>query len=89
MAARHDRPRPSTQPSRNDVWIRLLRLVVSRDLLALPAEIFIFNYKVNSQADTNAKDAAVVCSLALLRDSRGNANGPLGHALDLLAENTR
>jgi hypothetical protein len=54
-----------------------------------PAEIFIFNYKVNSQADTNAKDAAVVCSLALLRDSRGNANGPLGHALDLLAENTR
>ena len=61
------------------------------------AEVFISNHKVNSQADTNAKVAALDCSLtvsgvpvdvircALLRDSRGNASGPFGHALDLIA----
>jgi hypothetical protein len=61
------------------------------------AEVFLSNHKAGSQSDTNAKDAAVVCSLALqhgvpletirralMRDARGKANGPLGAALDLI-----
>ena len=61
-------------------------------------EIFISNAKVNSHSDATAKDAAVVCSIALqygvpidvirgalLRDPRGIASSPLGVALDLLA----
>jgi hypothetical protein len=66
------------------------------------AEIFLTNHKAGSQADTNARDSAIVFSIAvqhgadpeairraLCRDSRGRANGPLGHALDLLAEEER
>ena len=62
-------------------------------------EIFLTNHKAGSAADTAARDAAIVCSIALqfgadaevirkalCRDSRGNANGPLGVALDTLAE---
>jgi ribonucleoside-diphosphate reductase alpha chain len=62
------------------------------------AEIFLSNHKAGSQADTNAKDAAVVCSLALqygapldvirralLRDPQGRASSPLGVALDAIA----
>jgi ribonucleoside-diphosphate reductase alpha chain len=62
-------------------------------------EIFLNNHKSNSQADTNARDSAIVCSIAiqfgadietirkaLCRDSRGRANGPLGAALDAIAE---
>jgi hypothetical protein len=62
------------------------------------AEIFISNHKAGSHADTAAKDAAVVCSIALqygapvdvirkalLRDPRGVASGPLGVALDMIA----
>lgn len=62
------------------------------------AEIFISNSKAGSQSDAAAKDAAVVCSIALqhgvpvdvirhalLRDSRGVAASPLGAALDLIA----
>ena len=61
------------------------------------AELFISNHKCGSDADTAAKDSAVVCSIALqfgvpvetvrralMRDSRGQPNGPLGVALDLL-----
>lgn len=61
------------------------------------AEIFLTNGKVNSQADTAARDSAVVASLALqhgtpvdtmrralLRDPQGRASSPLGTALDLL-----
>ena len=61
-------------------------------------EIFLSNGRVNSHADTAARDSAVICSLALqhgveletlrrslLRDSRGIASGPLGTALDLIA----
>src|SRR5260370_6743889 len=57
------------------------------------------NHKAGSAADTNAKDAAVVCSIALqfgvpvdvirkalMRDSRGVPSGPLGVALDMVAE---
>jgi hypothetical protein len=62
------------------------------------AEIFLNNHKSNSAADTNARDAAIVCSIALqhgadvetirralCRDSRGNASGPLAAALDRIA----
>jgi hypothetical protein len=58
-------------------------------------EIFLSNHKSNSTADVNARDAAIACSFALQhgadpdairralsRDSRGNASGPLGAALD-------
>jgi hypothetical protein len=67
------------------------------------AEIFVSNAKAGSHSDAAAKDAAVVCSIALqygvpaevirhalLRDSRGVASSPLGAALDILAgEETR
>ena len=56
------------------------------------------NHKTNSAADTNARDAAIIFSIAvqhgadpkairraLCRDSRGRASGPLGAALDRLA----
>jgi hypothetical protein len=62
------------------------------------AEIFLTNHKAGSAADTNARDSAIVCSLALqfgadiatirralCRDSHGRAIGPLGAALDRLA----
>ena len=62
------------------------------------AEIFISNGKAGSGSDTAAKDAAVVCSIALqfgvpldvirkalLRDPRGVASSPLGVALDQIA----
>jgi len=62
-------------------------------------ELFLNNHKSNSTADTNARDAAIAFSFAvqhgadpaairkaICRDSRGRASGPLGRALDLLAE---
>jgi hypothetical protein len=62
-------------------------------------EIFLNNHKSNSAADVNARDAAITFSIAvqhgadpevirraLCRDSQGNASGPLGRALDLVAE---
>jgi hypothetical protein len=61
-------------------------------------ELFLSNHKSNSAADTNARDAAITFSIAiqhgadintirraLCRDSRGNASGPLGAALDRIA----
>ena len=63
------------------------------------AEVFLQNHKPGSQSDINARDAAVVTSIALqhgvpldvirralLRDSHGVANSPLGAALDLILE---
>jgi hypothetical protein len=63
------------------------------------AEIFISNAKAGSHSDAAAKDAAVVCSIALqhnvpvevirkalLRDSAGRPSSPLGCALDIVAE---
>lgn len=62
-------------------------------------EIFIQNFKADSVAGIMASDGAIAASLALqfgcpldvlrkalCRDARGNASGPLGIALDLLAE---
>jgi ribonucleoside-diphosphate reductase alpha chain len=61
-------------------------------------EIFLNNQKSNSAADANARDSAIVFSIAvqhgadvetirraLCRDSHGDASGPLGEALDCIA----
>jgi hypothetical protein len=74
------------------------RATASRFADGRVAEIFLSNHKVGSHADTAARDSAVVCSIALqfgvpleiirralMRDSHGRPNGPLGVALDLLA----
>jgi hypothetical protein len=63
------------------------------------AEIFLSAAKCGSQADTNARDSAVVLSIslqygvpldvlrkALMRDARGAPCGPLAVALDMVAE---
>jgi hypothetical protein len=60
-------------------------------------ELFLNNHRVNSHADVNARDAAVIFSLAaqhgvpvetirkaLMRNTDGTASGPLGTALDLI-----
>jgi hypothetical protein len=70
---------------------------VSRFADGRPAEIFLSNHKINSGADVNARDAAIVCSIALqygadvetirkalCRDGQGRASGPLGSALDVI-----
>jgi hypothetical protein len=62
-------------------------------------ELFLNNHRSNSSADTAARDSAIVFSIALQhgaevetirralsRDGRGRALGPLGRALDLIAE---
>jgi hypothetical protein len=62
-------------------------------------ELFLNNHRSNSAADVSARDAAITFSIAiqhgadpevirraLCRDTRGNASGPLGAALDLIAE---
>jgi len=62
------------------------------------AEVFLNNGKINSAADVNARDAAIVCSIALqygvpvdvirsalTRNPDGQSSGPLGTALDLIA----
>jgi hypothetical protein len=62
------------------------------------AEIFISNGKCGSDSDVAAHDSAVVCSIALqygvppdaiqhalMRDTQGRPNGPLGTALAILA----
>lgn len=64
-------------------------------------ELFLTNAKADSQSDSNAKDAAIIASLALqygaplaviqkalLRDSRGRASTPVGMAIDLITANT-
>ena len=62
-------------------------------------EVYISNHKSGSAADVSARDAAIACSLALqhgtsldairkalCRDVHSRASGPLGAALDLIAE---
>ena len=66
------------------------------------AEIFLGNGRAGSDVDAAAKDSAVVCSIALqygvpvetirhalLRDSEGRAQSPLGAVLDLIAGGER
>jgi hypothetical protein len=65
-------------------------------------ELFLNNHKFGNQSDTNARDAAIALSFALgygadiedirkalCRDAQGRALGPLGAALDLIAEDRR
>jgi hypothetical protein len=71
---------------------------VSRFADGRVAEVCLQNHKGDSTADVNARDAAIAFSFAgqhgadaetirraLCRDSRGNASGPLGAALDIIA----
>jgi hypothetical protein len=64
-------------------------------------ELFLNNHKHGNQSDTNARDAAIILSFvlqyganideirsALCRDARGKAMGPVGAALDFMAEGT-
>ena len=75
---------------------------VSRFADGRPAEIFLQNHKPGSQADSNARDAAVAASLAMqhgcpldvlqravLRDSQGRPATPLGAAIDCLAQEAK
>jgi hypothetical protein len=70
---------------------------VSRDAGRV-VEMFLTSMKLQTQSDTNARDSAIVLSFALqhgadldairralCRDARGQALGPLGAALDILA----
>jgi hypothetical protein len=63
------------------------------------AEVFMANHKAGSQIGTLVHDSAIILSFALqhgadveairqalCRDAQGQALGPLGQALDLLAE---
>src|SRR5262245_40707556 len=72
---------------------------VSRFADGRVGEVFLNNHKSNSASDANARDSAIVASLALqhgvpletirgalLRDSHGRAGTPLGAALDLIAD---
>ena len=81
-----------------DVNGRRYRCTVSRYDDGRLAEIFLSNNKTGSDSDVAARDSAVVCSIALqfgvpvdvirkalMRDSQGRPNGPLGVALDILA----
>jgi hypothetical protein len=58
------------------------------------------NHRVDSNADAFARDAAILVSIAiqfgasadelrkaLLRDAHGQPSTPIGHALDLIANN--
>jgi hypothetical protein len=62
-------------------------------------EVFLTNHRAGSDAGINAQDAAVVCSIALqygvpletirralMRDPHDRPSGPLGVALDAIAE---
>jgi hypothetical protein len=91
---------PDRRQSENfeiDVYGRKYRCSYSQFPDGRLAEIFINNNKAGSDSDTAAKDSAVVCSIALqhgvpaetirralMRDSQGRPNGPLGVALDLI-----
>jgi hypothetical protein len=61
-------------------------------------ELFLGNHKAGNQSDTNARDAAIILSIALqygadisairkalCRDSAGRALGPVARALDILS----
>ena len=93
----HDRAPPPSESSR----LRNLRFSASVGRFAdgRIGELFLNNHKSGNQSDTNARDAAIVLSFALqhgadineirkalCRDSTGRPLGPIGAALDLIAE---
>jgi hypothetical protein len=66
------------------------------------AEVFLNNHKAGNQSDTNARDGAIILSFALqhgadadairralCRDSQGQALGPVGAVLDIIATEGR
>jgi hypothetical protein len=66
------------------------------------AEIFLQNHKPGSQSDSNARESAIMASIALqygapidvlrgavLREANGSASCPLGTALDIIAGDGR
>jgi hypothetical protein len=72
---------------------------VSRFADGRVGELFLNNHKSGNQSDTNARDAAIIFSFAvqhgadvdairraLCRDGDGRALGPIGEALDIIAE---
>jgi hypothetical protein len=76
-----------------------LFLPMSESELRGLGEVFVGNHRCDSHADSCAKDAAILASIALqfgapldvlrkalLRDSQGRPSTPIGIALDLLAE---
>ena len=76
----------------------VLTVTVSRFADGRIGELFLNNHKAGNQSDTNARDAAILLSFALqhradivsirralCRGSQGRALGPIGVALDLLA----
>jgi hypothetical protein len=78
---------------------RLISRNRSRQKFQRSVEFFLNNHKSNSASDSNARDAAIVCSPALqngvpletirpalLRDSQGRPSTPLGCALDIVGE---
>ena len=80
---------------------RSYRCTISRFNDGRLAEVFLSNNKAGSDSDTAARDSAVVCSIALqfgvpldvirkalMRDARGRPSGPLGVALDLIANSS-
>ena len=82
-----------------DVEGRRYKCSISRFPDGSLGEIFLSNNKSGSDSDCAARDSAVVCSIALqfgappetirralMRDSRGRPNGPLGVALDHIAK---
>jgi hypothetical protein len=60
------------------------RATISRFADGRLAEIFLSNHKTGSDADTAAKDSAIVC--ALMRDGQRRPNGSLGIAPYLLVD---
>jgi hypothetical protein len=68
---------------------------VGRDADGRILEVFLNNHKSGNQSDTNARDCAVILSIALqyvdeirkslCRNSAGRALGPIARALDILA----
>jgi hypothetical protein len=100
MTVRRRLPNRRASETLNFDWLGMtFTATVSRFPDGSLAEIFLTNHKSGSHADTAARDSAVVASIALqygadvetlrhalLRDSQGRASGPLGVALDLIAQ---
>lgn len=72
---------------------------VSRTAADGVVELFLNNHRSNSMADINARDAAIVFSIArqfgvpleimraaLMRNTDGKASGPLGSAIDIICD---
>ena len=91
---------PNRRPAENfEIEVEGLSYVatVGRFTDGAIGELFLISHRVNSSADTAARDSAIVLSIALqhgadletirralCRDSQGRASGPLGAALDLI-----